>query len=85
MQASADSGLARERPAANGAARSRVLLVEDSARLAASIREYLERHGFEVFIEGDGLAVGERFERLKPEVVILNLMLPGKDGLAICR
>ncbi len=85
MQASADPGLARERSAANGAARSRVLLVEDSARLAASIREYLERHGFEVFIEGDGLAVGERFERLKPEVVILDLMLPGKDGLAICR
>ena len=86
MQASADSGLARERPAANGAARSRVLLVEDSARLAASIREYLERHGFEVFIEGDGLAVGERFERLKPEVVILDLMLPGsRDGLELCR
>jgi two-component system response regulator RstA len=62
-----------------------VLLVEDSARLAASIREYLERHGFEVFVEGDGLAVAERFERLKPELVILDLMLPGKDGLAICR
>ena len=85
MQAAAETGYARERPAANGAARSRVLLVEDSARLAASIREYLERHGFEVFIEGDGLAVAERFERLKPEVVILDLMLPGKDGLAICR
>jgi two-component system response regulator RstA len=78
--------LARERPAAAAAtARPRVLLVEDSARLAASIREYLERHGFEVFVEGDGLAAVERFERLKPELVILDLMLPGKDGLAICR
>jgi two-component system response regulator RstA len=78
--------LARERPAAAAAtARPRVLLVEDSARLAASIREYLERHGFEVFVEGDGLAAVERFDRLKPELVILDLMLPGKDGLAICR
>jgi two-component system response regulator RstA len=65
--------------------RLRVLLVEDSQRLAASIRDYLERHNYEVFIEGDGMAVNERFERLKPDLVILDLMLPGKDGLTICR
>jgi two-component system response regulator RstA len=76
--------LSRE-PAAAVARRCRVLLVEDSARLAASIRDYLERHSFEVFIEGDGLAVAERFERLKPDLVILDLMLPGKDGLTLCR
>ena len=82
----ADTSLAREPGATPAAARrSRVLLVEDSARLAASIRDYLERHGFEVFIEGDGLVVPERFERLKPDLVILDLMLPGKDGLTICR
>ena len=82
----ADTSLARAPGATPAAARrSRVLLVEDSARLAASIRDYLERHGFEVFIEGDGLVVPERFERLKPDLVILDLMLPGKDGLAICR
>jgi two-component system response regulator RstA len=65
--------------------RLRVLLVEDSQRLAASIRDYLERHNYEVFIEGDGNAATERFERLKPDLVILDLMLPGKDGLTICR
>lgn len=65
--------------------RSRVLLVEDSARLAASIRDYLERHGFEVLVEGDGLAVADRVERFRPELVVLDLMLPGKDGLTICR
>jgi len=67
------------------ARRSRVLLVEDSARLAASIRDYLERHTYEVTVEGDGLAAAARFERLRPELVILDLMLPGRDGLAICR
>src|SRR5260221_5048029 len=82
----ADTGFAREPGDASAAARRfRVLLVEDSARLATSIRDYLERHNFEVFIEGDGLVVPERFERLKPDLVILDLMLPGKDGLSICR
>jgi DNA-binding response OmpR family regulator len=67
------------------ARRVRVLLVEDSARLAASIRDYLERYHYEVFVEGDGDAVAERFGRLKPDLVILDLMLPGKDGLTVCR
>jgi two-component system response regulator RstA len=81
----AESTLSRDNASTAPARRCRVLLVEDSARLAASIRDYLERHSFEVFIEGDGLAVAERFERLKPDLVILDLMLPGKDGLTICR
>ena len=80
----AESSLARN-PAPSAAQRLRVLLVEDSARLAASIRDYLERQNYEVFIEGDGNAVAERFDRLKPDLVILDLMLPGKDGLTICR
>ena len=74
------------RPAAVAAARGcRILLVEDSARLAASIRDYLQRHGFDVTIEGDGNAAAGVFERLRPDLVILDLMLPGKDGLALCR
>jgi two-component system response regulator RstA len=77
--------LATRDPSPEAARRSRVLLVEDSARLAASIRDYLERHGFEVLVEGDGLAVADRVERFRPELVVLDLMLPGKDGLAICR
>jgi len=80
----ADTALSRE-PATAATQRVRVLLVEDSARLAASIRDYLERQSYEVFIEGDGNAVAERFDRLKPDLVILDLMLPGKDGLTICR
>jgi two-component system response regulator RstA len=81
-----DVTLVRPAGAAPAAARrARILLVEDSARLAASIRDYLERHAFEVTIEGDGLAAASRFERLRPDLVILDLMLPGRDGLAICR
>jgi len=80
----ADAVATRE-PAPAPTRRCRVLLVEDSARLAASIRDYLERHSYEVFVEGDGRAVAERFERLRPDLVILDLMLPGKDGLTLCR
>ena len=81
-----DVTLVRPAGAAPAAARrARILLVEDSARLATSIRDYLERHAFEVTIEGDGLAAASRFERLRPDLVILDLMLPGRDGLAICR
>ena len=72
-------------PLPSSARHPRVLLVEDSARLAASIRDYLERHGYEVTVEGDGTVAAERFDRLKPELVVLDLMLPGKDGLTICR
>jgi two-component system response regulator RstA len=79
----ADAALTRESTCA--ARRRRVLLVEDSARLAASIRDYLQQHGFEVVVEGNGLSAGERFERIAPELVILDLMLPGKDGLTLCR
>jgi two-component system response regulator RstA len=73
------------RSTASTARRRRVLLVEDSARLAASIRDYLQQHGFEVVVEGNGLAAGDRFDRIAPELVILDLMLPGKDGLTLCR
>ncbi len=61
------------------------LLVEDDARLAALTREYLEGHGVAVVAVGDGRrglaeALGGRFD-----VVLLDLMLPGKDGLEVCR
>ena len=85
MPMHAETAGARETGAPTAGRRSRVLLVEDNVRLAASIREYLERHAYEVFVEGDGLAAAQRYERLRPDLVILDLMLPGKDGVAICR
>ena len=69
----------------HAAQRPKVLLVEDNARLASSIRDYLQKHQVEVHVEGNGLAAAARIERLRPDLVILDLMLPGKDGLSICR
>ena len=63
----------------------RVLLVEDDARLAALVREYLEQHGFAVAIEVRGDRASARILRERPDIVVLDLMLPGCDGFEICR
>lgn len=63
----------------------RVLLVEDDTRLAMLIQEYLEQQGFAVMIEARGDRAIARILDEKPDVVVLDLMLPGCDGFEICR
>jgi two-component system OmpR family response regulator len=63
----------------------RVVYVEDDARLARLTSQYLGSHGVEVVLVARGdLAVAE-VERVCPDVVLLDLMLPGVDGVEICR
>lgn len=62
-----------------------VLIVEDDVRLAELTREYLESNGLQVAIESDGARAVERIQREQPSLVLLDLMLPGEDGLSICR
>jgi len=62
-----------------------ILLVEDDERLARLTAEYLEQNGFTVAVESRGDRAVARFGREKPRVVLLDLMLPGVDGLTICR
>ncbi|MGQ7848725.1 response regulator [Granulosicoccus sp. 3-233] len=66
-------------------ASNRLLLVEDDARLANSTREYLENNGYSVAVEYRGDTAVRRILRDKPDLVILDLMLPGLDGLEVCR
>jgi len=63
----------------------RVFLVEDDESLAALVRDYFERQGFTVSVEGHGDCAIDRILTEKPDVVILDIMLPGKNGLDICR
>jgi len=61
------------------------LLVEDDLRLAGLTRDYLEGHGVAVTLESDGRrGLAEALAR-RYDVVLLDLMLPGKDGLEVCR
>jgi len=62
-----------------------VLIVEDDQRLAELTREYLESNGLRVAIEGNGALAAARIVSEQPDLVILDLMLPGEDGLSICR
>ncbi|MBP7178129.1 MAG: winged helix-turn-helix domain-containing protein [Moraxellaceae bacterium] len=64
---------------------SRVLIVEDDERLASLTQEYLIRNGLEVGIEMDGNRAIRRIIEDQPDIVVLDLMLPGADGLSVCR
>jgi two-component system response regulator RstA len=66
-------------------ATSRILIVEDDQRLAELTADYLQANGFEVAVEGDGARAARRIIDSQPDLVILDLMLPGEDGLSICR
>ncbi|EWH01772.1 winged helix-turn-helix domain-containing protein [Halomonas sp. BC04] len=62
-----------------------VLIIEDDVRLAELTRDYLEANGFQVTVEAEGSRGVEQILALQPDLVILDLMLPGEDGLSICR
>ena len=62
-----------------------ILLVEDDRRLAELVKDYLENNEFIVTIEGNGNRVLRQCQQLNPTLVILDLMLPGKDGLTLCQ
>jgi DNA-binding response OmpR family regulator len=64
---------------------TRVLVVEDEKNLAALLRKYLEREGFEVHEALDGDAALEASHTVDPDVVVLDWMLPGLDGMEVLR
>jgi two-component system response regulator RegX3 len=64
---------------------NRVLIVEDEAGLADSVRYTLESEGMEVVVAANGLAGVESVRIHSPDVILLDLMLPGMSGLDVCR
>src|SRR3954468_5358988 len=62
-----------------------ILVVEDEPPIADAVATRLRSEGFEVTIAHDGPSGVELCERLRPDLVVLDLMLPGIDGLEVCR
>lgn len=62
-----------------------ILLVEDDERLASLTRTYLEQNDFSVAVEHRGDTAIAQFEKLQPRMVILDVMLPGIDGIEVCK
>ena len=63
----------------------RALVVEDDPNIAELLRLYLTKDGFEVMIAPDGNKAEADFDLFQPDVMLLDLMLPGKDGWEVCR
>ncbi len=63
----------------------RVLLVEDDAVIREATQLALERHGFTVSVAEDGLTGLAQFRAERPDVALLDLMLPGMNGVSLCR
>jgi DNA-binding response OmpR family regulator len=63
----------------------RILVIEDEATIAASVAARLRAEGFEVEVAGDGTTGLARARELLPDLVVLDVMLPGTDGLEVCR
>jgi DNA-binding response OmpR family regulator len=65
--------------------KGRILVVDDEPQIVSTVRAYLEREGFETFEASDGQKALDIFKRENPDLMILDLMLPGIDGLEVCR
>ena len=63
----------------------RILVGDDEAQLRRAVARALEGHGYQVRAAEDGASALSAFEAFKPDVVLLDLMLPDMDGVAVCR
>ena len=63
----------------------RILVVEDEAMVAEVVERYLRRDGYDVEVVHDGLAAAASYAAERPALVVLDVMLPGLDGLELCR
>lgn len=65
--------------------RSQILIVDDDREICALLADYLESNGFEAFAAADGCGMWHQLDRERVDLVVLDLNLPGEDGLALCR
>ena len=72
-------------PAARPGIKRRLLIVDDDAELRQLLSTYLTRHGFDVLLLPNTGQLDQFIDRYNPHLIVLDLMMPGEDGLAACR
>jgi two-component system phosphate regulon response regulator OmpR len=63
----------------------KILLVDDDSELRRLLAAYLGRHGFDTLLLPNACRIDAFLERYRPQLIVLDLMMPGEDGLAVCR
>ena len=63
----------------------KILLIDDDVKMAGLLRDYLLMHDMQLFSESDSLQGLKKVKELSPDLLILDVMMPGKDGFALCR
>ena len=69
----------------NSAEKSKVLVLDDEPDLRALLQRYLTEHGFEVRAVADAVQLDRLLQRERFDVLVLDIMMPGEDGLSVCR
>jgi two-component system OmpR family response regulator len=62
-----------------------IMIVEDDREIRSLLADFLEREGYETVCAEDGAALDRTLARTRPDLIVLDIMLPGEDGLSICR
>jgi two-component system response regulator BaeR len=65
--------------------KKQIMVVEDESKIARIVQDYLENAGYKVILLSHGDDAVPQFKKSKPDLIILDIMLPGKDGIEICR
>jgi two-component system phosphate regulon response regulator OmpR len=65
--------------------KDRIVVVDDDERIRDLLRRYLDQEGFDVTVAEDGKALARIMQREQVDMIVLDLMMPGEDGLSICR
>jgi len=66
-------------------AQDHILIVDDDAEIRSLLREYFEKNGYRVTVAADGRALWAALSVARPDLIVLDLMLPGDDGFKLCR
>src|SRR3990167_2845076 len=65
--------------------KSHILIVDDDPQIGDLLSDYLEKHGYRVSVARDGFQMKKAIKRANVDLVVLDIMLPGEDGLSLCR